>query len=48
MVSKVQQNFSACFPTTEATKTFGLVEKCAELIKQGKRADAVLFAFDAM
>ncbi|KAI6190482.1 Histone-lysine N-methyltransferase SMYD3 [Aphelenchoides bicaudatus] len=48
MYSRVQQNFSACFPNTETSKTFGLVERCAELIKQGKRSDAAPVAFDVM
>ncbi|KAI6202223.1 Histone-lysine N-methyltransferase SMYD3 [Aphelenchoides besseyi] len=48
MLSRVQQNFSACFPSTDKTKTFGLVERCAELIREGKRTEATPMAFDAM
>jgi len=48
MYSKIQQNFSACFPSTESTKTFGMVQRCAELIREGKRSDAAPVAFDAM
>lgn len=48
LYSKVQQTFSACFPSTEAQKSVGLVRKAAELIKQGRRKEALPFAFDAM
>jgi hypothetical protein len=48
MYGKIQQNFSACFPSTDTTKTFGLVDRCAELIREGKRADAAPVIFDAM
>ncbi|KAI6225222.1 Histone-lysine N-methyltransferase SMYD3 [Aphelenchoides fujianensis] len=48
LYSKVQSNFSACFPATESAKSFGLVEHCAQLIREGKRSEAAPVAFDAM
>jgi hypothetical protein len=48
LYSKIQQNFTACFPATEISKTFGMVDQCAKLIREGKRSDAAHLAFDAM
>jgi len=48
LYSKIQQNFSACFPATDSSKTFDMIDQCAKLIREGKRSDACHLAFDAM